>query len=418
MALYAFILGRKHLLSIAELCSMFAPLGPKASIVDIAPEAVMVELSEPLTYPQSSLDRLGGTISIAEIFTQSDKDKSAIVPAVSEFLTNRFQGRPNKLNYGISLHSFTERHEEILKKTLISLKKNLTAAEIKSRFINKNFKNAESAAIQGEKLLETGAHIAVIQGNQHYFYGRTVALQNIDKYSKRDYDRPGRDPKLGMLPPKLAQIMINLGGLTRLNEPLKKETILYDPFEGIGTVLTEGLMLGYRVIGSDMNAEALAKAQKNIDWTIEKFTPPGTQYRLFNQDATRLTKKDLPENINLVITESFLGPPVSQFPTPENMRKTFSSINETIYRFFKTIKPLVKKGTPVVISLLAYKRADRYFFMENLVEDLNKLGFRSEPLIPVETCKKYGLKMYQRLGIIYDRPDQIVCREIWKFLSL
>lgn len=416
MTTYAFILGRKHLLSIAELCSMLGTV-KGAKIIDIVPEALIAELPQPLARPQLSLDRLGGTISVAEIFTQTSKDKSAIVPAVAEFLTTKFQGRPNKLNYGISLSSFTERHEEILKRSLISLKKELVKAEIKSRFINKNFKNPESAAIRGEDLLQDGSHITIVQGNHHYFYGETKALQDIEKYSQRDYQRPGRDPHLGMLPPKLAQMMINLAGKTPLEEKIPEHSLLYDPFAGIGTVLTEGLLLGFNVLGSDINEQALQKAHKNADWTIQKYNILTPQPRLFIKDATQLTKKEIPESPALIVTESYLGPPVSQFPVPENIRKTFSSIHETLFRFFRAVKPLINKDTPVVISFLAYKRKDRYFFLEDLVKEIATMGFHAEPLIPHETSKKYGLKEFPRLGLIYDRPDQIVCREIWKFVK-
>jgi hypothetical protein len=37
-----------------------------------------------------------------------------------------------------------------------------------------------------------------------------MALQDFESYSKRDYGRPARDPRTGSLPPKLAQILINL----------------------------------------------------------------------------------------------------------------------------------------------------------------------------------------------------------------
>ena len=418
MALYAFILGRKKLLSVAELCSM---LGIHARIIDITPDALIAELPEPLTHPQESLDRLGGTISIAEIFRETSKakeqDHSAIDTAVGEFLTTKFAGRPNKLNYGISISSMTIKHDQILKKTLQILKKNLIAAGIKSRFINKNFRNPETAAIHGEKLVPEGSHIQVIQGNHHYFYGTTVALQNLEKYTQRDYNRPGRDPHLGMLPPKLAQMMINFAGKTQLQNPPPPRQLLYDPFVGIGTVLTEGLLAGFEVAGSDINDDALAKAHKNIDWTTLTFNIIASQPRLLNKDATMLTKKELPESPAAIVTESYLGPPVSQFPQPEHIQKTFINIHGTLVRFFKAIKPLLKPGTPIVISFLAYKRQDRYFFLENLPQELARQGWHAEPLIPNEISKKFGLHTYARLGLIYDRPDQIVCREIWKFTN-
>jgi hypothetical protein len=35
-------------------------------------------------------------------------------------------------------------------------------------------------------------------------------VQDIDAYAERDFERPMRDAFVGMLPPKLAQIMLNL----------------------------------------------------------------------------------------------------------------------------------------------------------------------------------------------------------------
>ena len=60
---------------------------------------------------------------------------------------------------------------------------------------------------------------------------KVVGVQDIDAYSKRDQTRPARDAKVGMLPPKLAQILINLCG------PLKPGSVVLDPFCGTGVVL-------------------------------------------------------------------------------------------------------------------------------------------------------------------------------------
>ena len=76
--------------------------------------------------------------------------------------------------------------------------------------------------------------IVVIKGHDKVFIGKTVAIQDIENYTKRDYERPARDAKTGMLPPKLAQIMINLGGLTKIDHDQEEthavQHTLYDPF--------------------------------------------------------------------------------------------------------------------------------------------------------------------------------------------
>jgi tRNA G10 N-methylase Trm11 len=59
----------------------------------------------------------------------------------------------------------------------------------------------------------------------------TIACQDIDAYTKRDTSK-SRDMVVGMMPPKLAQIMINLATEGR-------KEIIYDPFCGLGTILIE-----------------------------------------------------------------------------------------------------------------------------------------------------------------------------------
>jgi len=51
---------------------------------------------------------------------------------------------------------------------------------------------------------------SVVIGSVRYF-GRTCAYQDVDLYAARDIGKE-RDMEVGMLPPKLAQMMINLVG--------------------------------------------------------------------------------------------------------------------------------------------------------------------------------------------------------------
>lgn len=63
-----------------------------------------------------------------------------------------------------------------------------------------------------------------------------------------------------MLPPKLAQMMINLGR----DEGIIPNKI-YDPFCGLGTVLIEALNMGNtQVYGSDMSAKMCSCSEENI----------------------------------------------------------------------------------------------------------------------------------------------------------
>lgn len=410
MTLYAFILGRKNLLSTAELCSV---LENHDHIVDIQRESVIAALQDELPRPQESLNRLGGSIKIARVFHEFPLSQANIASTVSEHLIQKFEDRDTKVSYGLSVYNFPQRHDSFIRKTLMAVKKDLKAADIKSRFINKNFQNPKNAAIAGEKLIEGGAEILVIQGKHKLFLAETVALQDFEAYSHRDYDRPVRDPKLGMLPPKLSQIMINLGGYTKLHAPLPHDTTLYDPFAGIGTVLIEGLLLGYNVVGSDISEDVLRGATQNLEWAKQQFAIINS-CDTFQKDATALTRQDLSPEINLIVTESYLGPPVKQLPDHQQIKKNFHHIEETLTRFFRAIHDIIQPGTPVVISFAAYRAKHQTITMEQLPQKITTLGYKIAPLIPKDITTKFSLQAEESL--LYDRPDQIVGRQIWKFI--
>ena len=83
-------------------------------------------------------------------------------------------------------------------------------------------------------------------------------IQDIEGYSERDIGRE-RSMTVGMMPPKLAQMMINMatkGNMLRI----------WDPFCGLGTTLIEAHNAGYsHLTGSDISAEMVQETKKNID---------------------------------------------------------------------------------------------------------------------------------------------------------
>jgi tRNA G10 N-methylase Trm11 len=66
---------------------------------------------------------------------------------------------------------------------------------------------------------------------------------------------------VGMLPPKLARMMINL---------TKNNTAIYDPFCGLGTVLIEALHMGrIHILASDISEAMVSATEKNTHEFIE-----------------------------------------------------------------------------------------------------------------------------------------------------
>ena len=67
-----------------------------------------------------------------------------------------------------------------------------------------------SAQVLHNKLTHRGSwELLLVRGGDKTYLAQTLFVQNIEAYAARDQARPKRDARVGMLPPKLAQILIN-----------------------------------------------------------------------------------------------------------------------------------------------------------------------------------------------------------------
>lgn len=419
MSKLAFLLGRKPLISLAELAAV---LPTNTNYLELNGEVLIVDTEVNLTQEEARLflNRLGGSIKIIEITAQADKNPGKIPQQLAQLALEKFKGQEGKAKYALFVKSIKNKAEQILKNSLLETKKTLKAAEISSRFINNNFQNTEIAALKGENILNRGAEFCALEGNSGWFLGHTLAIQDIDAYSARDYDRPERDARVGMLPPKLAQIMINLTGQTRLeHQQTSSEKYLYDPFCGLGTVLMEGLLMGFHVVGSDLAPDILKKAHKNLEWYADKIKVQNKS-RLFVKDATKLTVQDIPEPIAAVVSETYLGPPMTHLPDPNQMQEIFSDLEYTLSQMFKNLHEILPSGASVVITLLTYRQNQgygntTYHTLDGLLKKLPSLGFVLADVLPANLIAKFSLPANVQKTLLYERPDQTVCRGIYKF---
>ena len=143
----------------------------------------------------------------------------------------------------------------------------------------------------------------VIQTSEKIFLGETAAVQNIDEWSRRDRSKPYADRKKGMLPPKVARMMVNMGLGMLQREQQTQIPLLLDPFCGSGTIAMEALLSDCDVIAGDLDSDAVHGTRQNLDWlnTVQPFD--GT-YAVVHQDAT-LIKIPKDRKVNLLVTEPF-----------------------------------------------------------------------------------------------------------------
>lgn len=384
---YLFLLGRQSKLSIAEL---------KAVIGDgkVIGEFYMVELEKEIADPIKLQNMLGGTIKIAKVIAE-ETSLPAIEDRCVDYLDEHSDG---KVIFSISLYNFAQSFKKDLNNLLKNIKKALKSRSRGARFVNKPFENVRSVTIYEERLCQKGSDMTIVKTNDGFLLAYSVGVQNFKQYSIRDYERPGRDAKSGMLPPKLAQMMINIACGKELS-------VVYDPFCGSGTVLMEALLQGHQVIGSDISEKAIEDTKKNVAWIKDKFMHVSNGViDIFQHDAITLEKNDFTIIPKSIVCETYLGPPLSKFPSERERRTNFEESHRIIIGALSALKNIVNIDGDLVIAVPFYKGRDKNYFLENLVGKVKELGYK---IVDFEN-EDSG-----RGSLLYFRDNQIVGREIF-----
>ena len=193
--------------------------------------------------------------------------------------------------------------------------------------------------------------------------------------------KPFRDMKVGMLPPKLAQILINLTG---------SKGHIWDPFCGGGVLIMEGMLMGHDMLGSDIDKKTLEGAERNIDWTTRELKAAG-RAELFLHDAT----KPLPnKKFDAIAFEGYLGPPQTRARSKRELAPIVSELTALYTKFFRTIQSF--KGS-IVAVVPFFRTREGDLELHDLIHIIEKMGFQKE------------------LEFKYSRKDQLVGRAIYKF---
>ena len=417
--LYAFILGRVYTLSLAEVLKVLEKEGVEFRLKTVAPEIALIETETEINAKKLQ-SKLGGTIKIVKILeTLNRKQKDFLTSLLDSWLDYKvlreqyLAGHEGKIQIGVSIYIMDPEihlHFSEPRRVAQLIKKYLQSHNVSVRFVMPEppaFSLA-SVVVTHNNLLEKGAEFVLLLGRQNLSIGKTLMVQDFEDYGRRDYQRPWRDPKAGMLPPKVAQVMINLANAKH------GQTIL-DPFCGGGTVIQEALLMGLSAVGSDISVEAVEGSEKNLNWFRNRYHLPPGHYQILKIDATEGYEKEFPgKDFDSIVTEGWLGPVYTQFPKEEEIKENFKTILELYIKAFAEFKKVLKPEGNIVISFPAYRQGkDRYVFFPTL-DFIEELGYSIEAPLAPEIIEKYPfLKVTERKSMVYDRKDQIVAREIF-----
>jgi tRNA G10 N-methylase Trm11 len=393
-----FILGNNPTLSMAEISAVFN-LNKKEnySAGNLISKDVFI-LDKQIDASQI-IKKIGGTIKIGIVKSEAEQDnKEKIFSEIKKL----FQKTNGKLKFGISYYG---KKKFDIKPLAMEIKKYLRGQNISSRWIacrGNSTQILSSVAVEQNKLIpsnskQNGIEIVLIENQEQLLIGQTLTVQPFKELSFRDYNRPARDDYSGMLPPKIAQAMINLSGA-------KPNDIILDPFCGSGTILTEAMLMGYQnLIGSDISKKAVRDTEKNIEWIEENYKLKIINYKLFNKDAIELSKFIKRNSVGAIITEPYLGPQRGRFNIKQTIQNLEKLYTESLAEFRKILKPDGKMVMVWPVFNLGKK---------NQKLKINLKNFKIINPIPEQFRKNEIIKLTDRKTIIYGRKNQKIWREI------
>lgn len=423
---YAFNLGRVFTLSLAELFAVFENMKLNFRLVDLYREVLIIETEEPIN-TVSLQKHLGGTVKIMQVLDSLGRKKFLGPGAIFKDYFDAKKLRENFLNHhqrgkillGVSLYPMAKglplRDEG--KKIGLMIKAILTTAGFSVRVVlpQEDAIALPSVVVTGERLFEKGAEIDFLVGEERIWLAKTLTVQDFEDYGRRDYQRPARDNQIGMLPPKIAQILINLAEVPKSAEGNSKKVIL-DPFVGSGTIIQETMLMGLKGIGSDILPKAIDSAEKNLQWIRNRYKLPLNRFELFVSDVKDVAQHlPVKTQIEAIVTEGTLGPAYNEIPPAAEIEKNFAALEKIYHSAFKIFPKILEPGKRVVAAIPAYRLKTGYKFFP-IVDKIEKLGYAViDPIPPVVLEKFDFLQVTPRKSIIYDRKDQFVSREIFIF---
>ena len=378
------ILGRQPALGLAEAESLFGadkltPFGKQAVVVDIP-------------HTELPFSRMGGSIRAAKMltylpYTDWEKIEKYLVAELPKHTCCLPEG---KIRLGLSVYGLSVNIRR-LNATGLTLKKAVKADGRSVRVVpNKEHELNTAQVIHNQLTGETGMELLLIRDGERTALVQTTAVQDIEAYAARDQARPARDARVGMLPPKLAQIIVNLA---ISNTDVK--TVL-DPFCGTGVLLQEAMIMGYEALGTDLEPRMVEYSQTNLSWLVDSFNPSSHTFKLAVGDATNRSW----ENFDTIACETYLGRPFASEPNQNVLSEVMRDVDLIHRKFLQNVAKQTKSGFRMTIAVPAWHTKSGFKHLKTL-DNLDDLGYTRMSFVHVDTR-----------DLLYYRENQVVAREL------
>lgn len=368
---------------------------------------------------------IGGSIRVIRIIDETDEKR---------FPTDVIQSIENtakqwsKITFALGTYGLEYRVSDIG----LRIKKTLSEKWLSVRLVNTENKNINAASWKNDRLGKSQSEysiIGVVGADAPLFLGVTLACQDIDAYARRDTGK-SRDMAVGMMPPKLVQMMINiaLSNPKKSNSQSTDQLAIYDPFCGLGTTLIEAANMGYsHLIGSDISSNMVQATEASLEafiaeekvWQDRIRAAGGTPKKnfsdfksnVFELDAAKIFRhfegKKLENTI--IVSEWYLGEiMMKESITVDRVKAERSKLTRIYDSFFHGLRNIGFQWN-IVMTFPFWDIRGTYSYFTEIYDVIEDAGFEIIPLLPPDMdilTKKWSL--------LYRRPSQNVGREVIK----
>lgn len=462
--LYAFTLGREWKLSLAELLAIFGGDSYRWHSEEVAILSIEEIASAELAL---MFRKIGGSVRIIEIFDETDERRFAtdVISSIQHTRTHTSakmirSEKEGKITFALGAYWIEYRLSDIG----MRIKKTLQESGMSVRLVNTENSNINAATFKKERLGKSQSEYNIISLGNIAYIGRTIVCQDIDAYSHRDTAK-SRDMIVGMMPPKLTQIMLNLAlsiGNPQTKKSFKNERFeaenyfwkeftwwvndwknissneearslskicVYDPFCWLGTTLIEAANMGItKLIGSDMSRDMVRTTNLNIEAFVaeekvwqDRILAVGwkpnkdfsnMEYDIFELDATKIFRHFEGKKIEntVIVSEWYLGAIMQKDSiTMDRVKAERMNLMRMYDAFFRGLKNLGFKWNIVMTFPFWDIRGTCSYFTE-IYEVLEDAGYEVVPLLPRTTADL----LTRKWSLLYRRESQNVGREVIK----
>ncbi len=408
------VFGTHSRISLAE----FRAVQPQCSSPLLIGTAAIVTVEK--WHGDALMQQLGGTVKLGDIVATVRTSEltgewlvGTLPPAPPLKLRGGVRGG---VDFGLTIFGSKK-----FSKLPIEFKRALTSRGISSRWVTgKDRGTIAPAAVAKLKLTTKGLDLCIFVDGDVAHIGVTTHVQDADAWSRRDYGRPARDDVAGMLPPKLARILVNLATpLLPLDNPARQSRedqaggeegrgVVLDPFCGSGTILMEAALAtdARCIIGSDLDDEHISDTRKNIAWLVKmSILHPHDEQRIktFVSDARELRTHFQDSSIQCVATEGTLGPPLKGHESRATLERNARDITNLWIATLTELKPLLASTARVVCIWPAFKTTGGVARVD-IESQLPSLGYT--------LCDPFDGWNVPAGPLLYHRPGQKVMRRI------